>query len=263
VAGLPERGRALRRDATFPFPPSRRRTTHHVDPLPECAPPRGYPGDVRDVELEVLGWRREGGETALICCSIAAPAPPRAPDRPSLAGSPGAAARHPRLAGGLAAVACARRAARAAPSARRSSLPPKTEVQISDGSRSRPAGRRSLRWRCGRHCAERQLEDFNDRRVPLRLRALAPAWLRPPGRGRARRRGAGAAAPHGRAAAGSAGSGRITWPCTTPHQPVLSGRLRLRSHPPRALARAGRACADESQRAPRSESTGGCDSRGD
>ena len=25
------------------------------------------PGDLRDVELEVLGWRTEAGETALIC----------------------------------------------------------------------------------------------------------------------------------------------------------------------------------------------------
>jgi len=38
-----------------------------VDVLPERVRLVAAPGDLRDVELEVLGWRTEDGETALIC----------------------------------------------------------------------------------------------------------------------------------------------------------------------------------------------------
>ena len=43
------------------------RTTHVVDVLPERVRLVAAPGELRDVELEVLGWRTEDGETALIC----------------------------------------------------------------------------------------------------------------------------------------------------------------------------------------------------
>src|SRR5215208_995996 len=46
---------------------SRRRTTHVVDPLPERVRLVAAPGGLRGVELEVLGWRTEAGETAVIC----------------------------------------------------------------------------------------------------------------------------------------------------------------------------------------------------
>jgi hypothetical protein len=38
-----------------------------VDPLPERVRLVDAPGRLYDVELEVLGWRTEGGEVALIC----------------------------------------------------------------------------------------------------------------------------------------------------------------------------------------------------
>jgi hypothetical protein len=38
-----------------------------VEVLPERVRLVAAPGDLCDVELEVLGWRTEGGETALIC----------------------------------------------------------------------------------------------------------------------------------------------------------------------------------------------------
>src|SRR6202453_4637456 len=44
-----------------------RRTTHVVDVLPERVRLVDAPGELRDVELDVLGWRTEAGETALIC----------------------------------------------------------------------------------------------------------------------------------------------------------------------------------------------------
>ena len=46
---------------------SRRRTTHVVDPLPERVRLVAAPGELRGVELEVLGWRTEDGEMALLC----------------------------------------------------------------------------------------------------------------------------------------------------------------------------------------------------
>src|SRR3954449_2240413 len=46
---------------------SRRRTTHVVDPLPERVRLVAAPGELRDVELAVLGWRTEDGEVALRC----------------------------------------------------------------------------------------------------------------------------------------------------------------------------------------------------
>ena len=45
----------------------RSRTTHVVDVLPERVRLVGAPGALRGVELRVLGWRTEDGETALIC----------------------------------------------------------------------------------------------------------------------------------------------------------------------------------------------------
>ena len=38
-----------------------------MDALPERVRLVGAPGELRDVELVVLGWRTEEGETALIC----------------------------------------------------------------------------------------------------------------------------------------------------------------------------------------------------
>jgi hypothetical protein len=38
-----------------------------VDVLPERVRLVDAPGELRGVELRVLGWRTEGGETALIC----------------------------------------------------------------------------------------------------------------------------------------------------------------------------------------------------
>src|SRR3954449_12285459 len=46
---------------------SRRRTTHVVDPLPERVRLVAAPGALRDVELEVLGWRNWDGELVLRC----------------------------------------------------------------------------------------------------------------------------------------------------------------------------------------------------
>src|SRR5215213_5670675 len=46
---------------------SRRRTTHVVDPLPERVRLVDAPGELCGVELDVLGWRTEAGETAVIC----------------------------------------------------------------------------------------------------------------------------------------------------------------------------------------------------
>src|SRR6188472_4296546 len=46
---------------------SSRRTTHVVDQLPARVRLVGAPGELRDVELEVLGWRTEHGETMLRC----------------------------------------------------------------------------------------------------------------------------------------------------------------------------------------------------
>src|ERR671914_2578880 len=46
---------------------SRRRTTHVVDPLPARVRLVDAPGELRDVELAVLGWRMEDGEVALCC----------------------------------------------------------------------------------------------------------------------------------------------------------------------------------------------------
>ena len=43
------------------------RTTHVVEFLPERVRLVAAPGALRDVELVVLGWRTEDGETALIC----------------------------------------------------------------------------------------------------------------------------------------------------------------------------------------------------
>jgi hypothetical protein len=40
-------------------------TTHAVEFLPERVRLVAAPGALRDVELAVLGWRTEGGETAL------------------------------------------------------------------------------------------------------------------------------------------------------------------------------------------------------
>ena len=38
-----------------------------MDVLPERVRLVAAPGELRDVELDVLGWRTEEGETALIC----------------------------------------------------------------------------------------------------------------------------------------------------------------------------------------------------
>jgi hypothetical protein len=38
-----------------------------VDVLPEQVRLVAAPGDLRDIELDVLGWRTEDGETGLIC----------------------------------------------------------------------------------------------------------------------------------------------------------------------------------------------------
>lgn len=48
-------------------PSSRCRTTHVVDSLPERVRLVEAPGELRNVELEVLGWTSEAGETVLIC----------------------------------------------------------------------------------------------------------------------------------------------------------------------------------------------------
>src|SRR5436190_24391696 len=45
---------------------SRRRTTHVVEPLPDRVRLVDGPGELRDREVEVLGWTTEGDETALI-----------------------------------------------------------------------------------------------------------------------------------------------------------------------------------------------------
>ena len=45
---------------------SGRRTTHVVDPLPERVRLMAAPGALRDVELEVLGWRIDDGESCLL-----------------------------------------------------------------------------------------------------------------------------------------------------------------------------------------------------
>src|SRR5215211_943179 len=45
----------------------RSRTTHVVDVLPERVRLVDAPGELRGVELRVLGWRTEEGETALVC----------------------------------------------------------------------------------------------------------------------------------------------------------------------------------------------------
>ena len=47
--------------------PARSRTTHVVDVLPDRVRLVGAPGELRGVELEVLGWRTQAGETVLIC----------------------------------------------------------------------------------------------------------------------------------------------------------------------------------------------------
>ena len=47
--------------------PIRRRTTHVVDPLPERVGQVGAPGGLRDVELEVFGWRTKRGEMMVRC----------------------------------------------------------------------------------------------------------------------------------------------------------------------------------------------------
>ena len=44
-----------------------RRSTHVVDPLPERVRLVAAPGALRDVVLEVLGWRVDDGETLLTC----------------------------------------------------------------------------------------------------------------------------------------------------------------------------------------------------
>src|SRR4051812_33343286 len=46
---------------------SRRRTTHIVDPLPERVRLIAAPGELRGIELEVLGWRTWAGELVLRC----------------------------------------------------------------------------------------------------------------------------------------------------------------------------------------------------
>src|SRR5215211_3606207 len=48
-------------------PAGGRRTTHVVDRLPERVRLVDAPGGLRGVELGVLGWRNEEGETALVC----------------------------------------------------------------------------------------------------------------------------------------------------------------------------------------------------
>src|SRR4051812_45968646 len=59
--------RCRRRCASCPRPASRRRTTHVVDPLPERVRLVAAPGELRGVELEVLGWRTWAGELMLRC----------------------------------------------------------------------------------------------------------------------------------------------------------------------------------------------------
>lgn len=55
------------RDASRMQASDTRRTTHVVEFLPERVRLVGAPGALRNVELSVLGWRTEGGETVLVC----------------------------------------------------------------------------------------------------------------------------------------------------------------------------------------------------
>src|SRR6059058_3198183 len=51
----------------LPVPGDWGRTTHVVEFLPERVRLIAAPGALRDVELEVLGWRVDDGETLLTC----------------------------------------------------------------------------------------------------------------------------------------------------------------------------------------------------
>ena len=133
----------------------RRRTTHVVDPLPARVRLVDAPGELRGVELEVLGWRTERGETALRCRLIDGSVgdDPGALDRSAARVGVGAAAGRAGVAGGrggcwasgssgcVSGVRCGPRAC--------------GENGGADVGTARARERASRRWcrrRCGRRC---------------------------------------------------------------------------------------------------------------
>ena len=146
---------ARSRDVSCRCRASRGRTTHVVDPLPERVRLVAAPGELRDVELEVLGWRTEAGELALIVPAGRRQRRGRSrrawtdlPRRVAEAVGAGGAG----VAGGVAAVArsgwsgCGR-------GVRGGAEPPaKTEVAMSGQLALAVSEERWSRRRCGRRC---------------------------------------------------------------------------------------------------------------